>query len=112
MVKEINEISGLPFIASGKMPRLGGGKSFPVFHLRWNDLVEKPVVDGRNFKTGAEFREALSSAEKLWMSAIWAKMREGCEKLEGAGYIVEDPVLMTAVYEYDAFFIYKDKTAK
>ena len=112
-LKNINEISGLEFMSAGRMPRHSGSgkkRSLPLFNIRYRDVVPEPVLDYSNHcNSPKELQDYIKQTQEKWEGEVYNKVQEGLDKLEKTGYIIEDPILMTYVYKYSAYFIYKEK---
>lgn len=109
-LQTINEISGLPFSSAGKhLPFSGSGKKrrLPMFNITWNDVVPEPKITSEGFYILSEYQKGVKEARENWEGEVSKKIQSGIDKLRKAGYTIEDPILMTYVYKYDSYFIYK-----
>lgn len=108
--KEIEKIVGFKVYSAGKLLRLDGkGRSLPVYNFYWSDVAEAfGIKEGEiDFSSFEAMRESKDRIKKEYISAVAKECSKAVERLEKAGYTVEDPIVLTDVYEYWAYFIYK-----
>lgn len=111
-LENIKTISGLNFTSAGKcLPFSGSGKKrrLPMFNISYNDVIPEPESSPINFRSLESFRSYVDKSKIKWEGEVEKKIQAGIDKLVEAGYTIEDPILLTYVYKYSSFFIYKEK---
>lgn len=109
--EDIKIITDLGFEVAGKMRRMSGSgskKSLPLFNLHWEQLVKVPVIDFDKINSAVELKNWFDTSKKEWRQKVQGKISSKLDKLRKKGYTIEDPLLLTEVYQYSSYFIYKN----